>query len=207
MLNGYGILWMLCLLSSLTVLDNTIKSPTSGTQLYFASMFYLVYGSCFQLANLKYDICRGFLSPNKILPLVLKYNASLSGFSILYLYGCFLISSSSLSHFYQFLLLQFSMKVKSLSRVRLFATSWTGAYGASLSMGFSRQEYWSGLPFPSPEGLPDPGIEPRSAALYPFNLLAHSSLRKKNRKWRSWVISIGSQTVKMKVLTWQSPYL
>ena len=110
---------MLCLLTSLTVLDNTIKSPTSGTQLYFASMFYLVYGSCFQLANLKYDICRGFLSPNKILPLVLKYNASLSGFSILYLYGCFLISSSSLSHFYQFLLLQFSMKVKSLSRVRL----------------------------------------------------------------------------------------
>ena len=39
------------------------------------------------------------------------------------------------------------------------------AYQAPLSMGFSRQEYWSGLPFPSPGGLPDPGIEPRSPAL------------------------------------------
>ena len=52
------------------------------------------------------------------------------------------------------------MKVKLLSRVRLFETPWTVAYQASLSMGFSRQEYWSGLPFPSPGDLPDPGIEP-----------------------------------------------
>ena len=51
-------------------------------------------------------------------------------------------------------------KVKSLSRVRLFVTLWTVAYQAPLSMGFSRQEYWSGLPFPSPGDLPDPGIEP-----------------------------------------------
>ena len=42
---------------------------------------------------------------------------------------------------------------------------WTVAHQASLSMGFSRQEYWSGLPFPSPENLSDPGIEPRSPAL------------------------------------------
>ena len=42
------------------------------------------------------------------------------------------------------------MKVKSLSRVRLFATPWTAAYQAPLSMGFSRQEYWSGVPLPSP---------------------------------------------------------
>ena len=42
-------------------------------------------------------------------------------------------------------------KVKSLSRVQLFATSWTVAYQAPPSMGFPRQEYWSGLPFPSPE--------------------------------------------------------
>ena len=55
--------------------------------------------------------------------------------------------------------------VKLLSRVRLFATPWTVAYQDSLSMGFSRQEYWSGLPFPSPGDLPDPGIEPRSPAL------------------------------------------
>ena len=54
------------------------------------------------------------------------------------------------------------MKVKSLSRVRLFATPWTVAYQAPPSMGFSRQEYWSGVPLPSPGDLPDPGIEPRS---------------------------------------------
>ena len=44
-------------------------------------------------------------------------------------------------------------------------TPWTVARQAPLSMGFSRQEYWSGLPFPSPGDLPDPGIEPRSPAL------------------------------------------
>ena len=57
------------------------------------------------------------------------------------------------------------MKVKSLSHVQLFANPWTVAYQASLSMGFSRQECWSGLPFPSPGDLPDPGIEPGSLAL------------------------------------------
>ena len=55
--------------------------------------------------------------------------------------------------------------MKSLIRVRLFAAPWTVAYQASLSMGFSRQEYWSGLPFPSPGDLPDPGIEPGRPAL------------------------------------------
>ena len=49
-------------------------------------------------------------------------------------------------------------EVKSLSRVRLFVTLWTVAYHAPLSVGFSRQEYWSGLPLPSPEDLPDPGL-------------------------------------------------
>ena len=56
-------------------------------------------------------------------------------------------------------------KVKSLSCVRLFATLWTVAYQASPSLGFFRQEYWSGLPFPSPGDLPDPGIKPGSPAL------------------------------------------
>ena len=45
------------------------------------------------------------------------------------------------------------------SHVRLFATLWTVAHQAPLTMGFSRQEYWSGLPFPLPGDLPDPGIE------------------------------------------------
>ena len=52
-----------------------------------------------------------------------------------------------------------------LSHVRLFVTPWTVAYQAPPSMGFSRQEYWNGLPFPSPEDLPNPGIEPGSPAL------------------------------------------
>ena len=55
--------------------------------------------------------------------------------------------------------------VKLLSRVQLFATPWTVAHQAPLSIGFSRQEYWSGLPFLSPGDLPNPGIEPRSPAL------------------------------------------
>ena len=57
------------------------------------------------------------------------------------------------------------VKVKSLSRVGLFATLWTVAHQALLSMGFSRHEYWSGLPFPSSGDLPDSGIKPGSPAL------------------------------------------
>ena len=49
-----------------------------------------------------------------------------------------------------------------LSHIRLFATPWTVAHQDPLSMGFSRQEYWSGVPFPSPGDLPTPGIEPGS---------------------------------------------
>ena len=55
--------------------------------------------------------------------------------------------------------------VKLFSHVRLFAIPWTVAYQAPSSMEFSRQEYWSGLLFPSPGDLPDPGIKPRSPAL------------------------------------------
>ena len=57
------------------------------------------------------------------------------------------------------------VQVKSLSRVRLFATPWTIAHQAPQSMEFSRQEGWSELPFPSPGDLPNPGIEPASPAL------------------------------------------
>ena len=54
---------------------------------------------------------------------------------------------------------------QSLSHVQLFAIPWTVVYQPSLSMGFSRQEYWSRLLFPSPGDLPDPEIEPSSPAL------------------------------------------
>ena len=56
-------------------------------------------------------------------------------------------------------------EVNSLSHVWLFATLWTVAYQAPQSMEFFRQEYWSGLPFPSPGDLPNPGIKPGSPAL------------------------------------------
>ena len=76
-----------------------------------------------------------------------------------------IISFQRISFYFKNLLKTLKVKVKSLSHVRLFATPWTVAYQASPSMGFSRQEYWSGVSFPSPGDLPDPGIEPRSPAL------------------------------------------
>ena len=68
------------------------------------------------------------------------------------------------------------MKMKLLSRVRLFETPWTVAYKTPPSMGFSRQEYWSGLPFPSLGDLLNPGIEHESPELkadYIFGLQNH----------------------------------
>ena len=53
----------------------------------------------------------------------------------------------------------------SKNHLKLFETPWTAAHQAPLSMRFSRQGYWTGLPFPSPGDLPDPGIEPGSPAL------------------------------------------
>ena len=79
-------------------------------------------------------------------------------------------------------------KVKSLSRVRLFATPWTVAYQAPPSTGFSRQEYWSGLPFPSPGDLPDPGIEPRSPALRADALPSEPPGKFKHELGKPWVL-------------------
>ena len=61
---------------------------------------------------------------------------------------------------------KWKVKVKSLSHVQLLATPWTVAYQAPASMGFSRQEYWSGLPFPSPSGLPGPHHLPKFAQVH-----------------------------------------
>ena len=70
-------------------------------------------------------------------------------------------------------IVQFS-SVQSLSHVWLFVTPWTIAHQAPQSLGFSRQEYCSGLPFPTPEDLPNPGIEPRSPTLQADSLPAES---------------------------------
>ena len=81
------------------------------------------------------------------------------------------VSATSLCFFCLFVCFNFfllywkKVKVKSLSRVWLFATPWTVACQAPPSIGFSRQEYSSGLPFPSPGDLPDTGIKPESPAL------------------------------------------
>ena len=61
-----------------------------------------------------------------------------------------------------------------LSHVQLFATPWTTAHQAPLSIGFSKQEYWSGLPFPSPGDLPNPVIKSRSSALQADSLPSES---------------------------------
>ena len=86
------------------------------------------------------------------------------------MYHVFFIHSSVSGHVSCFLLLAIvtsaamNIVVVSLGRVQLFSTPWTATCQAPLSMGFPRQEYWSGLPFPSPRDLPDPGIEPKSPA-------------------------------------------
>ena len=59
----------------------------------------------------------------------------------------------------------------SCSVFQLFATPWTVAYQAPLSMGFSRQQYWSGLTFPSPGDLPNPGIEPGLAIRFLYDII------------------------------------
>ena len=79
--------------------------------------------------------------------------------------------------YYEILILSYQFSsVQSLSRVQLFGTPWSVAYQAPLSMSFSRQEYWSGLLFPSPGDLPDPGIKRWSPALQVFFFVFFSSL-------------------------------
>ena len=68
--------------------------------------------------------------------------------------------------------MSFNSSVSLLSRVRLFATPWTLSHQVPLSMEFSRQEYWSGLPCTPLWNLPNPGIEPRSPTLQVYSLLS-----------------------------------
>ena len=97
-------------------------------------------------------------------------------------------------------------EVKSLSHVWLFATPWAVAHQATPSTGFSRQEYWSGLPFPSPGDLPDPGIELKSPALQADALPSEppeqpmiSWLRRVNLLER-WIYQLSKGEIKLRVL-------
>ena len=87
------------------------------------------------------------------------------------------------------LVAQLVKKVKSLSRVWLSATQWTVAYQAPPSIGFSRQEYQSGLPFPFPGDLPNPGIKPGSHALQANALPSEPPNPSATRE--TWVQSLG----------------
>ena len=79
-------------------------------------------------------------------------------------------------------------QMKSLSRVRLFGAPWTVAYQAPPSMGFSKQGYWSRLPFPSPGDLPDPGIEPRSPTLQADALPSEPPIKRNKLKQKSFAV-------------------
>ena len=83
--------------------------------------------------------------------------------------------------------------VRSLSHVQFFATPWTVAVQASLSMEFSRQEYWSGLPFASPGDLPNPGTEPRSSALWANSLTSEPP-------GKPWKIMGGKGIIALKIV-------
>ena len=79
--------------------------------------------------------------------------------------------------------------VKLLRHVQLFATPWTVTYQASLSMGFSRQGYWSGLPFPSPGDLPNQGIQHTSPALQ-ADALPSEPPGMMEAKWRIIIVNL-----------------
>ena len=79
------------------------------------------------------------------------------------------------------------MKCWSLSYVQLFAIPWTVVCQAPLSMGFPRQEHWSGLPFPPPGDLPEPGIEPRSPALA-GGIFITEYMESRNKKYKVFII-------------------
>ena len=74
------------------------------------------------------------------------------------------------------------LKCQLLSPVQFFQTPWTVACQVPLSMGFSIQERWSGLPFPSPEDLPNPGIEPGYSTLEADSLLSEPSKKPRHSK-------------------------
>ena len=100
---------------------------------------------------------------NKLSLLIFSFETSVSSVLFFFFFLFALFNSTVISIdvvlFARFFSWSAWSEVKSLSHVRLFATPWTVAHQAPWSMGFSRHEYWSGLPFPSPGDLPNPGIK------------------------------------------------
>ena len=90
------------------------------------------------------------------------------------------------------------------SPVRLFATPWTVARQAPLSVKFSRQEYWSGLPFPSTRDLPNPGIEPRSPALQADSLPSELPGKPRDQTRIFYVSCISRRVFFITSATWET---
>ena len=90
-------------------------------------------------------------------------------------------------------LLCMCMRAVSLSCVRLFAAPWTVAHQAPLSVGFSRQEYWSGFPFPSPGDLPGPGMEP--GVLQIVYQLSYQGIPRVLKSWSQCVFTDANHSV------------
>ena len=109
-----------------------------------------------------------------------------------------------LSLFYSLVNHEERKKVKSLSRVWLFATLWTVAYQVPPSMGFSRQEYRSALPFPSPRDLPNPGIKPGSLALQTDALPSEPPGRRWSNDW-NWVNTLVGRRGRKDAKGWSFP--
>ena len=107
------------------------------------------------------------------------------------------------------LFLNACLHAQSPNRVWLSVTLWTVARQVPLSMGFSRQEYWSGLPFPSPGDLPDPGVEhwPSALAARFFTIwaireaLLTAEVSLGEQQWAPWLYSASHQRTMARVLT------
>ena len=119
-----------------------------------------------QVSQFSCSIVSDYLYPSSLSSIVTSSEA-FSDPSILQVTTCSILEIySTIAHSTcLYLILHHLFVVQSIIRSYSFATPWTVARQAPLSMGFPRQEYWSGLPFPSPGDLPDPGIKLVSSAL------------------------------------------
>ena len=131
------------------------RPPWNSTYL----MFTLNLKKCKMIKDKWWSICVAVPLTNKSGKLKFSVKSIIPMETLAYRYKIACGIQRTIGYFLQALL-----KVKSLSCVRLFVTPWTGACQVPPSMEFCREEYWSGLPFPSPGDLPDPGIKPRSPA-------------------------------------------
>ena len=187
-------MWAVNWLSRLVAETSVCVSHTLKWDLYVDILSFLPNYHCYSLCNLVnsiHELHSGksqFKSEFRIMVFWLNH------FSLSLLDFPFSVPKSPFSCTFPLLCLH----AQSLCRVQLFATLWTVAHQAPLSMEFSSQEYWSGLPFPSPEDLPNLGIKPWSPALQANCLLYEP--QGKPLWWPNATLKHFSQNVHMWVL-------